>query len=69
MCMSLWHCWSIMFVVGGGMTKGEELGQRAQRWGKRKKKTKYVLVQFDLMRCLSPELSGQPKGVGVGLGT
>lgn len=24
MCTSLWHCWSIMFVMGGGMTAGEE---------------------------------------------
>lgn len=45
-CTSLWLCWSIMFAMGGGMTKGEESGQRAQQWGKRKKNT--FFVQFDL---------------------
>lgn len=24
MCVSLWHCWPIMFVRGGGMAAGEE---------------------------------------------
>lgn len=45
MCMSLWHCWSIMFVMG------EELLR--ENWGKEhshgasRRKNKYILMQFN----------------------
>lgn len=41
MCVSLWHCWSIMFVMGGGMTAGQERGKEHSG-----RKAKYIFVQL-----------------------
>ena len=62
-CTSLWCCWSSMCGMGGGMTKEEGLGQRAQRWGKPKKKPLCLkMIRLNQQRLACGQ-SGQPKGV------